>query len=339
MSDQEVLIDETRTRPAAARVVGGRLEDLVFDPPVSIAPGAIFRAKVTRIVKGAAFVEMPGGQGYLRRGNAKPGQTVLVQVSTVAERGKATPVTDRLVFKGRWVIVTPGAKGMNLSRQIKSEEERLRLLGAVDTSKAATSAHGIVVRTAAIAAPEAEIASETDALLDLADAILADTKGGPEHLLDAPSARDYALREWVSNADVTVSFKRDCLEHRGVEDEIEMLRSPDVSLGDGWMSIEATRALVAVDVNTGADMSPAAALKVNIAVARELPRQLRLRGLGGKIAVDFAPMPKNQRRTLEEAMKKAFRTDAIETSLVGWTTLGLFELQRKRERWPLMELV
>lgn len=125
----------------------------------------------------------------------------------------------------------------------------------------------------------------------------------------------------------------------GIWDQIDALKSPDVPLGEGSMVIEATRALVAVDVNTGADTSPAAALKVNLAVARDLPRQLRLRGLGGKIAVDFAPMPKNQRRALEEALKKAFRADAIETSLVGWTTLGLFELQRKRERWPLMELL
>ncbi len=339
MTGEEVLIDDTRSRPAAARLVNGRLEDLVFDPPAAIAPGAIFRAKVGRVVKGAAFVELSGGQGYLRKGNAKQGQSLLVQVSTVAEPRKATPVTDRLVFKGKWVIVTPSAKGMNLSRQIKGEDDRLRLFSAVDTYKAATSTHGIVVRTAATQATDKEIADETDHLLDLADRLLADTKGDPECLLGAPSARDYALREWACDPDTRVSFDRDGLEHRGVDDELAKLGFADVSLGQGWMTVEATRALVAVDVNTGADTSPAAALKVNLDVARELPRQLRLRGLGGKVAVDFAPMPKNQRRTLEEALKKAFRADPIETSLVGWTTLGLFELQRKRERWPLSELM
>ncbi|MDJ1008652.1 MAG: ribonuclease E/G [Paracoccaceae bacterium] len=125
----------------------------------------------------------------------------------------------------------------------------------------------------------------------------------------------------------------------GIWDEIERLKSPEIALGDASMVIEPTRALVAVDVNTGADFSPAAGLKTNLAVARELPRQLRLRGLGGKIAVDFAPMPKQNRRTLEEALAKAFRADPVETALVGWTALGLFEMQRKRERWPLMELL
>ncbi|MEO1195068.1 MAG: ribonuclease E/G [Pseudomonadota bacterium] len=128
-------------------------------------------------------------------------------------------------------------------------------------------------------------------------------------------------------------------EAMGIWDEIEALKSPTVPLGEGSMVIEATRALVAVDVNTGSDFSPAAALKANLATARELPRQLRLRGLGGKIVVDFAPLPKSARRGVEDALKKAFRADPIETSLVGWTTLGLFELQRKRERWPLKELV
>jgi Ribonuclease G/E len=90
-----------------------------------------------------------------------------------------------------------------------------------------------------------------------------------------------------------------------------------------------------VDVNTGSDTSPAAALKANLAAARDLPRQLLLRGFGGQITVDFAPMPKNDRRTVEGTLKAAFRADPVETSLVGWTPLGHYELQRKRERLPL----
>ncbi len=132
----------------------------------------------------------------------------------------------------------------------------------------------------------------------------------------------------------------DPFEAAGLHDAIEALKSPDVPLGAGAsMVIEPTRALVAVDVNTGADFSPAAGLKANLAAARDLPRQLRLRGLGGQIAVDFAPMPKQHRRTLEEALRKAFRDDPVETSLVGWTALGLYELQRKRERRPLAEVL
>ena len=112
----------------------------------------------------------------------------------------------------------------------------------------------------------------------------------------------------------------DPFEAAGVHDAIEALRSPEIGVDGATMVIEPTRALVAVDVNTRADFSPAAGLKTNLAVARELPRQLRLRGLGGQVVVDFAPMPKQHRRKLDEVLKSAFRTDPIETALVGWTS-------------------
>ena len=93
-------------------------------------------------------------------------------------------------------------------------------------------------------------------------------------------------------------------------DQIESLLAARVDLpGEGHMVIEPTRALVAVDVNTGPDTSPAAALKANVAAARDLPRQLRLRGLGGQVVIDFAPMPKRDRHILDQVMKAAFKTD------------------------------
>ena len=104
------------------------------------------------------------------------------------------------------------------------------------------------------------------------------------------------------------------------------------------MMIEPTRALVAVDVNTGPDTSPAAGLKANIAAARDLPRQLRLRGLGGQVVVDFAPVPKRDRAVIEQSLRAAFKFESAETSLVGWTTMGLYELVRKRDRLPLREI-
>ena len=82
--------------------------------------------------------------------------------------------------------------------------------------------------------------------------------------------------------------------------QLDALRAAHVPLGGGAsMYVEPTRALVAVDVNTGGDTTPAAGLKANIAAARELPRQLRLRGLGGQITLDLAPMPKKDRRQFE----------------------------------------
>jgi Rne/Rng family ribonuclease len=104
------------------------------------------------------------------------------------------------------------------------------------------------------------------------------------------------------------------------------------------MAIEPTRALVAVDVNTGGDFSPAATLKANLAAARDLPRQLRLRGLGGQITVDFAPLAHRDRPRIEAALRAALAEDGIETTLSGWTPLGHLELQRKRTRRPIATL-
>lgn len=101
------------------------------------------------------------------------------------------------------------------------------------------------------------------------------------------------------------------------------------------MYVEPTRALIAIDVNTGGDTSPAAGLKANMAAARLLPRALRLRGLGGQVVLDLAPMPKKDRRGFEAALRKAFKADSVETALVGWTPLGNYELQRQRGRAPL----
>ncbi len=336
MKGRVVILSEHGGRAFAALMVDGRLDDVLFDADVAHPPGEICRGRVDRIVKGGAFIQLPKGQGFLRGGGRqKTGHAVLVQVTGFADGAKAIPLTERLVFKGRTAIITPGAEGMNLSRQIKDEDERLRLFSAIDTYKAAISSHGIVARTAAVQAETKEIEAEVDELLDRADTVLAGWKGDPAVMVPAPTAHDIARRDWVQDGDWVTTKAED----HDVLDQIADLRAPKVSLSSGSMVIEATTALVAVDVNTGGDFSPAAGLKTNIDAARELPRQLRLRGLGGQIVIDFAPMPKKDRRTLEQTLKASLRKDTVETSLVGWTGLGLYELQRKRERRPLGDVL
>ncbi|ETD87870.1 ribonuclease E/G [Rhodobacter capsulatus] len=327
---------------AAALMVDGQLEDLLVDvsDAMALAPGAICRAKIERPMKGQGglFVALPGGEkGFLKDAKGlSPGQSVLVQVSGGAEPGKAVPVTLRLLFKGRYGIVTPGAPGLNVSRRIRDEDirEGLQALAGVVMEG---SEMGLILRSACEGAEEGEIVEDLAGLRDLAEAVLADVDGAPELLVDAPAPHDEAWREWADPApdEVVEGF-----EDHGVLEAIDAVLTPRVALpGGGHMMIEPTRALVAVDVNTGADTSPAAALKANIAAARDLPRQLRLRGLGGQVVVDFAPMPKKDRLVLEQQLRAAFKTEAAETSLAGWTPLGLYELVRKRDRAVLASLL
>ncbi|MGZ9811807.1 ribonuclease E/G [Pseudoroseicyclus sp. H15] len=338
MKGRRIILDHLGERAAAALMVDGRLDDLLIDDG-SLRPGAIFRGICDRPMKGQGgmFLKLPEGLRAFLRGASglKPGQPVLVQVTGVAEDGKAVPVTDRLLFKSRLCIVTPGAPGINVSRAIKDDEERARL--RITAEEASAGEHGIILRSAAEGAPDDEIAEDIAAMEALAAAVLGDAEGSePEGLTEGDGPHELAWREWSAPDVVTEpgGFARE-----GVLDALEALERAEVDLGEGFMSVEATRALVAVDVNTGGDTSPAASLKANLAAARALPRQLRLRGLGGQIVVDFAPMPKAQRKQLEQSLRGSFRTDPIETSLVGWTQMGLFELQRKRERAPLAPLL
>ncbi|NDV01744.1 ribonuclease E/G [Pseudoroseicyclus tamaricis] len=338
MKGRRIVLDHLGGRPAAALMVDGRLDDLLIDDE-GVRPGAIFRGLCDRPMKGQGgmFLRLPDGdRAFLRgAGGLKPGQSLLVQVTGVAEPGKAIPVTDRLLFKSRFVIVTPGAPGINVSRAIQGEEVRAAL--RIIAEEATDGAHGLILRSAAEGAPEEEIAEDIASMEALAAAVLADAAGTePEALTEGDGPHELAWRDWTAPEVVTEpgGFARE-----GVLDEIEALGRAEIDLGEGFMSVEPTRALVAVDVNTGADTSPAAALKANLAASRALPRALRLRGLGGQVAVDFVSMPKAQRKQLEQSLRASFRADAIETSLVGWTQMGLFELQRKRERPPMAPIL
>jgi Ribonuclease G/E len=343
MKGRVILLDEVQGRPAAALLVDGQLEDLLIDPPDDkVRTGAIFRATVDRPMKGqgGVFVKLPDGTGFLRQvSGLAPGQPVLVQVSGAAEPGKAVPVTTRLLFKSRYAIVTPGAPGRNISRRIRDDALR----GTLDalTAEAMDGSGpglGVILRSACETAEADDIDEDIRAMRDLAQAVLADLTGGPELLVDGPDAHETAWRDWADPAPDDVAEGQGAFAAFGLPEMIEALLSPRVALsGGGHATFEPTRALLAVDVNTGNDTSPAASLKANIALARDLPRQLRLRGLGGQIVIDFAPMPKKDRATLEQVLRAAFKGEGAETSLAGWTTLGLYELVRKRDRTPLRE--
>ena len=343
MKGSLVLLDGARGM--AARMVDGRLQDLLIDPPADNPvprPEAIYRGILDRPLKGmhGAMLRLPDGQrAFLKDAKGlAPGTSLLVQVTTYADAGKAAPVVRKLLFKSRYIIVTPANPGINIARSIRDEAERDRLLLiAHDAMQGGTE--GLILRSACSGVDGDIIAEDMNRMLTLARQVLADGQGAtPELLLDAPSALDRAWRDW-DEPDRT-DDSATCFEDHGVLEAIDALQTPHVPLGNSaWISVEPTTALVAIDVNTGGDFSPAAGLKTNLAAAKEISRQLLLRGLGGQITVDFAPMPKKDRLKIESALKAAFRRDGVDTIIAGWTPLGNLELQRKRERFPLSEVV
>jgi len=346
MKGRLVLLDHVGNRSAAALLVDGILEDLLIDPSDTAppGPGTTYRAIVDRAVKGigGVFVKLPdGARGFLRQAKGlAPGDSLIVQVSGYADPGKAIPVTSNVLFKSRYCIVTPNKPGINIARSVRDDDLRDSLLELAH-DVAGDSGFGLILRSASASAVqldhEDDIAGDIAATVALAAAVLADAVGRtPELLVDAPDAHLKAWRDWADPAPDEISDTPNCFETHGIWDWIDALAGPQVMLAAGAsIFVEPTRALVAVDVNTGPDTSPAAALKANMAAVGALPRALRLRGLGGQIVIDFAPLAKKDRRQIEHALKAAFRTDNVDTTLVGWTPLGHFELQRKRERLPL----
>jgi len=330
-----IATGQFKGRKAAALIVDGQLDDLLIDPEAGGAPlpGTIYRAIAARPMKGSGgqMVALPGNQsGFLRQSRAAPGQPVLVQISGYTEPGKAYPVTEKILLKGQYAILTPTAPGLNVSRQIRDTDRRDALAAMVSERFPVIS--GVILRSASEFTDDDLIAAEIASLQSDWQGIEAQASDRQPALLRiGPDAHHVALSDWATGEEDFASFT----DH-DVDEMIAEMQSPFVHLAaetTAW--IEPTRALIAVDVNTGGDTSPAAGLKSNIALCRDLPRQLRCRGLGGQIVIDFAPFAKKDRRTIEQILRSAFKGDTVDTAVVGWTPLGHMELQRKRARLPL----
>lgn len=344
MKGRQIILDHVSGREAAALMVDGRLDDLLIDGDAP-RPGTIYRAKAMKPQKGQGglFLETPDGNAYLRgvKGIAQ-GEHLLVQITGYAEDGKAIPVSAKLLFKSRYAIVTPGAPGSNISRAIRDDDRRDALTVIAREERSAFGAEiedfGLILRSSCIEADDAAIAEDITAMLTLALEVMGDAGRDVETLAEGDGPHISAWREWAETAEVVT--EEGSFETHGVMDALEALRSPAAPLqGGASLFVEPTRALTAVDVNTGADSSFTAGTKANFAAAAELPRQLRLRGLGGQITLDLAPMPKKERRGFEAALRNALKQDTVETVMAGWTPLGHYELQRKRARLPLAEVL
>jgi len=339
MKGKQVVLGHIGDAKVAALLVDGKLQDVLVEDIKRLPLGTILRAVVDRPVKGigGVMLRFPNGTGFLKKAKGlAPGQTITVQTSGFAEAGKADPVTQRFIFKSRYAIVTPDQPGLNISRQIRADDLRDDLT-MLAKSAMEGSQMGLIIRSSAAVASIDEVAEDIQAMRTSAEAISAEVGLEPEVLLEGDNPHVQAWREWSDVTDILTG--RDDLEASGALDQIEGAQGAWVALGSGGMFVEQTRAMATVDINTGADLSPAAALKVNLAAVQDLPRQLRLRGYSGQISIDFAPMTNRDRKPIEVALRAALRMCPVATEFVGWTPLGHGELKRKRERAVLIDLL
>lgn len=343
-----------------ALFIDGRLHDLLTYPNHACVPGAIFAARVLRQQKhqGGVFVALPNGQnGFLRRyktnANLLQGSLVLVQISSYADAPhKAIPLTNKIVLRSPYALITLQAPGIHVSRRVRKTEhiDQLRTWAtqAMQTM-AVDESYGVVVRSAAVHVPQKDFVADLCAVLARAVHVrdmfrLCVEQKRIDMLLPALSAIEHLKCDWSYIIPPIPQWRmlegewQDWSMDNAVDDEaLALAAQTSVGLANGAeIHIEATRALVAVDVDTAKDTTPAAALKTNLAMANIIPSALRLRGLGGQIVIDAAPMAQRERNQIETALRAACKNDPVPTTLVGWTALGHMELHRKRIRLPLL---
>ena len=305
-----------------------------------------------------------------------PQQKVLVQVMKEPTGNKGPRLTGNITLPGRYVVLMPFGRGVNLSRRIRNEAERNRLRALAVLTKPAGM--GLLVRTEAEGKAEEAIIEDLEllqkqwesieqeanstrapALLnrddDFIQRVLRDmyTADVNRIVVDAPTGvkrvKQYLL-SWSggkSPEGVLIDHHRErltVLEYFRVNAAIREALKPRVELpSGGYIIIEPTEALTVIDVNSGSFTRSATAretvLWTNCEAATEIARQLRLRNLAGVIIVDFIDMDarRDQLQVLEH-FNKQLRADKARPQIAQLSELGLVELTRKRMGQNIYEL-
>lgn len=291
------------------------------------------------------------------------GQTVVVQVVKRPLNGKRAQVTSMVSLPGRLAVLTPGMAGVKVSRRIEDIRERERLESALRES--APGAGGLLARTAAAGLPTSEIKADCGRLIAEWNALEAKLKDAPvpSCLREESPLRMRALRDLCGSSPEririsptgvcgemkeAVSGKYPGLENAlvpeeaglfwraGLETELEQTLDRQVWLrGGGSLVIDSAEALTVVDVNSGSPAEEGSpeevALRTNLEAAQEVPRQLRLRGIGGIIVVDFIDMTDvEQWKSVMEVLESSLRRDRVKTQVAMPSQFGVVEMTRKR---------
>lgn len=305
-----------------------------------------------------------------------PQQKVLVQIMKEPTGNKGPRLTGNVTLPGRYLVLMPYGKGVNLSRRIQNEQERNRLRALAILLKPAGM--GLLVRTEAEGVAEEAIIEDLEFLQKQWESIQqeAGTKRPPELLNRDDDFIQRVLRDVYSSdvnrivtdshtglkrvkqhlmnwnggripAGVLIDHHRDrvpLLEFFRVNAAIKDAIQPRVDLpSGGYIIIEPTEALTVVDVNSGSFTRSATAretvLWTNCEAAEEIARQLRLRNVAGVIIVDFIDMDarRDQLQVLE-TFNRALKADKARPQISQLSELGLVELTRKRQGQNLYEL-
>jgi len=303
----------------------------------------------------------------------KVGQEIIVQIAKEPLGKKGARITSHVALPGRYLVYMPTVDHIGVSRRIGSVEDRARLRRVVNEAKGSFPG-GFIVRTAAGGASDEEIRTDVEFLgrtwdtirssgeqrhapsllhrdLNLVERILRDYLNDDYTAIWIDSEEEYGkVLEFVGRFQPKLVgrvklYTKDApiFEEFGVQQELDKALRPKVWLkSGGYIVINHTEALVAIDVNTGKYVGRGSTrledtiVKTNLEAVKEIIRQIRLRDLGGIIVVDFIDMEERRNRDkVMGALEQALAQDRAPSKALSFNEFGLVAITRKRTKQAL----
>ncbi len=304
------------------------------------------------------------------------GQEILVQIAKEPIAKKGARITSHIALPGRFLVYMPTVEHVGVSRKIESDNERHRLRKLIQTIRAEEDipSGGFIVRTAGVGISEKELRDDVRYLvrtwldirgaaekskapslvhkdLDLVQRLLRDQLSGDFESIRVDSEEEYQeIVEFINRIQPALvkrvklyTKEQPILEAYGVQVEIDKAIKPRVWLkSGGYLVINQTEALVAIDVNTGKFVGRGSGrledtiTRTNLEAVDEIVRQIRLRDLGGIIVLDLIDMEERRnRQRVMQALQEALRNDKSPTKVLSFNDFGLVIMTRKRVKQSL----
>jgi ribonuclease G len=304
------------------------------------------------------------------------GQEILVQIAKEPIAKKGARITSHIALPGRFLVYMPTVEHVGVSRKIESDSERHRLRKLIQILRAEEDipSGGFIVRTAGVGISEKDLREDVRYLvrtwldiraaaekskpaslvhrdLDLVQRILRDQLSDDFAAIRVDSEEEYeSIVEFVNRIQPRMvkrvklyTREQPILEAFGVQAEIDKAIKPRVWLrSGGYLVINQTEALVAIDVNTGKFVGRGSGrledtiTRTNLEAVEEIVRQIRLRDLGGIIVLDLIDMEERRNRTkVMQVLQDALRGDKSPTKVLSFNDFGLVIMTRKRVKQSL----
>jgi len=304
------------------------------------------------------------------------GQEILVQIAKEPIAKKGARITSHIALPGRFLVYMPTVEHVGVSRKIESDSERHRLRKLIQTIRAEEDvpSGGFIVRTAGVGISEGDLREDVRYLvrtwldiraaaekakapalvhkdLDLVQRLLRDQLSDDFESIRVDSEEEYqGIVEFINRIQPKLvkrvklyTREQPILEAYGVQVEIDKAIKPRVWLrSGGYLVINQTEALVAIDVNTGKFVGRGSGrledtiTRTNLEAVDEIVRQIRLRDLGGIIVLDLIDMEERRNRTkVMQVLQDALRNDKSPTKVLSFNDFGLVIMTRKRVKQSL----